>query len=41
MVNQNGILQVKKPGDVMNQEVCVLSPETGLISIQAGTDQQL
>lgn len=30
---QNGILQVKKHGDVMNQEVYVLSPETGLISI--------
>lgn len=30
---QNGVLQVKKPGDVMNKEVYVISPETGLISI--------
>ena len=30
---QNGVLQVKKPGDVMSKEVYVISPETGLISI--------
>ena len=30
---QNGILQVKKPGDVMSKEVYVLSAETGLLSI--------
>lgn len=30
---QNGVLQVKKPGDVMSKEVYVLSPETGLISV--------
>lgn len=30
---QNGILQVKKPGDVMSQEVYVLSADTGLIGI--------
>lgn len=30
---QNGIIQVKKPGDVMLKEVYVLSPETGLIGI--------
>ena len=30
---QNGVLQIKKPGDVMNREVYVLSPETGLIEI--------
>lgn len=29
---QNGVLQVKKPGDVMSKEVYVISPETGLIS---------
>lgn len=28
---QNGVLQVKKPGDVMSKEVYVLSPDTGLI----------
>lgn len=28
---QNGVLQVKKPGDVMSKEVYILSPETGLI----------
>lgn len=28
---QNGVLQVKKPGDVMSQEVYLLSPETGMI----------
>lgn len=30
---QNGVLQIKKPGDVMSKEVYVLSPETGLIEI--------
>lgn len=30
---QNGVLQIKKPGDVMSQEVYVLSPDTGLVSI--------
>lgn len=30
---QNGILQVKKPGDVMSKEVYVLSAETGLLNI--------
>lgn len=30
---QNGVLQIKKPGDVMNREAYVLSPETGLIEI--------
>lgn len=29
----NGVLQVKRPGDVMSREVYVLSPETGLIGI--------
>lgn len=28
---QNGVLQIKKPGDVMNREVYVLSAETGMI----------
>lgn len=28
---QNGVMQVKKPGDVMSKEVFVLSPETGLV----------
>lgn len=30
---QNGVLQIKKPGDVMSQEVYLLSPDTGLVSI--------
>ena len=30
---QNGVLQVKKPGDVMSKEVYVLSPDTGLLGI--------
>ena len=30
---QNGVLQIKKPGDVMNREVNVIGPETGLIEI--------
>ena len=30
---QNGVLQIKKPGDVMNREVYVIGPETGLIEI--------
>lgn len=30
---QNGALQIKKPGDVMNREVYVIGPETGLIEI--------
>ena len=29
----NGVLQVKKPGDTMSREVYELSPETGLIGI--------
>lgn len=29
----NGVLQVKKPGDVMSREVYVLSSETGLVGI--------
>ena len=32
---QNGIIQVKKPRDVMSQEVYLLSPETGLLGIPA------
>lgn len=28
---QNGVMQIKKPGDVMSQEVFVLSEETGMI----------
>lgn len=32
---QNGVLQIKKPGDVMSREVYVLSPDTGLINIPA------
>lgn len=30
---QNGVIQVKKPGDVMSKEVYILSAETGLIGI--------
>ena len=30
---QNGVLQIKKPGDTMNREVYELSAETGLIGI--------
>lgn len=30
---QNGVLQVKKPGDVMSKEVYLLSADTGLIGI--------
>lgn len=30
---QNGVLQVKKPGDVMSREVYLLTPDTGLIGI--------
>lgn len=30
---QNGVMQVKKPGDVMSKEVYVLSPDSGLIGI--------
>ena len=30
---QNGVLQIKKPGDVMNREVYVIGPDTGLIEI--------
>lgn len=30
---QNGVLQVKKPGDVMSKEVYVLSPDSGLLGI--------
>lgn len=32
---QNGIMQVKKPGDTMSREVYVLSEETGLLGIPA------
>lgn len=32
---QNGVMQVKKPGDVMSKEVYVLSPDSGLIGIPA------
>lgn len=30
---QSGVMQVKKPGDVLDREVFVLSPETGLLGI--------
>lgn len=44
---QNGVLQIKKPGDVMAPEVYVLSPDTGLVNIpkkvqiadEEGTDE--
>ena len=32
---QNGVMQVKKPGDVISREVYVLSPDTGLLGIPA------
>jgi len=32
---QNGVIQVKRPGDVMSKEVYVLSADTGLIGIPA------
>lgn len=32
---QNGVMQVKKPNDVMSREVVLLSPDTGLIGIPA------
>ena len=32
---QNGVLQVKRPNDVMSKEVYVLSPDSGLIGIPA------
>lgn len=32
---QNGVMQIKKPGDVMSREVFLLSPETGLLGIPA------
>lgn len=32
---QNGVMQVKKPGDVMSKEVYVLSADTGLLGIPA------
>ena len=32
---QNGVMQVKKPGDVMSKEVYVLSPDSGLLGIPA------
>ena len=41
---QNGVLQIKRPGDVMRREVYVLSPETGLlgsperVAVNAGED---
>ena len=33
---QNGVMQVKKPGDVMSREVYVLSPDTGLLAYRPG-----
>ena len=30
---QNGVMQVKKPGDVMSKEVYLVSPDTGLLGI--------
>ena len=30
---QNGVMQVKKPGDTMSREVYVLSPDSGMIGI--------
>ena len=35
---QNGVVQIKKPDDVMSREVYVLSPDTGLIGIPARVD---
>lgn len=32
---QDGILQIKKPGDTMNREVFVISKDTGLVGIPA------
>lgn len=32
---QNGVMQVKKPNDVMSKEVFLLSPDTGLLGIPA------
>jgi len=32
---QNGVMQVKRPGDVMSKEVYVLSPDSGLLGIPA------
>lgn len=32
---QNGVMQVKRPGDVMSREVYVLSPDTGLLGVPA------
>ena len=32
---QNGVMQVKKPGDVMSREVFVLSEDSGLLGIPA------
>lgn len=32
---QNGVLQIKRPGDVMSKEVFLLTPDTGLIGIPA------
>lgn len=32
---QNGVMQVKRPNDVMSREVYVLSPDTGLLGIPA------
>ena len=32
---QNGVMQIKNPGDVMSREVYVLSPDSGLISVPA------
>ena len=45
---QNGVLQIKKTGSTMTQEVYLLSPETGLIGMpkkvqiasSSSTDQQ-
>jgi len=30
---QNGVMQVKKPGDVMSREVFILSPKTGMVGM--------
>jgi hypothetical protein len=36
---QNGVMQVKKPGDVMSKEVFVLSAETGLLGIPSKVNE--
>ena len=35
---QNGVMQVKRPGDVMSKEVYLLSPDTGLLGIPPRAD---